>query len=178
MAIGEYMGFKLSLSFDTFTKQINLYMRGAMTYKVDLGNDAFGNISRINHALEELPRRLQGAKDQLANYEQQIEAAKAELKIPFTQEAELREKELRLVHLNVTLDIDGGEDFDATYDDENRDGGVDIDDYGDERPRLAAKAPPMIAAKAKPTLLESIRNYNAEQKPHVPSSKKPTELSV
>jgi N12 class adenine-specific DNA methylase len=170
MAIGEYMGFKLSLSFDTNSKQINLYMRGAMTYKVDLGTDAFGNITRINHALDELPRRLQGAKDQLANLEQQIEATKAELKIPFTQEAELREKELRLVHLNVTLDIDSGENFDASYDDKNRDGGADVDDYGDERPRLAAKA--------KPTLLESIRNYNAEKKPRTSGNKKLTELSV
>jgi hypothetical protein len=170
MAIGEYLGFKLSLTFDTYTKQINLYMRGAMTYKVDLGTDAFGNISRINHALEELPRRLQGAKDQLANLEQQVEATKAELEIPFTQEAELREKELRLVHLNVTLDIDGGDNFDASYDDENRDGRVDVKDYGNERPRLAAKA--------KPTLLESIRNYNSEQKPHISGNKKPLELSV
>jgi predicted RNase H-like nuclease (RuvC/YqgF family) len=90
-----------------YTKQINLYMRGAMTYKVDLGTDAFGNITRLNHALDELPHRLQGAQDQLVNLEQQVEATKAELEIPFTQETELREKELRLVHLNVTLDIDG-----------------------------------------------------------------------
>jgi hypothetical protein len=53
-SVGEYMGFKLAIKFDTFSKQFSLLMRGKMTYSVELGTDAFGNISRINHALDKL----------------------------------------------------------------------------------------------------------------------------
>jgi hypothetical protein len=86
-ALLEYLGFKLSLTFATYTKQINLYMRGAMTHKIDLGTDAFGNITIINHALDELPHPLQGAKEQLVNLEQQVEAIKAELEISSNQQS-------------------------------------------------------------------------------------------
>jgi hypothetical protein len=53
--VGEYMGFKLSLRYESYGQQINLLMRGAMTYQIDLGTDALGNLTRINNALDKLP---------------------------------------------------------------------------------------------------------------------------
>jgi hypothetical protein len=86
---------------------MQLLLRGAMTYITDLGTDTFGNITRINNTLEKLPERLEGARAQLADIEKQIEAAKSELEKPFSQEAELAEKEARLALLNADLNIDG-----------------------------------------------------------------------
>jgi hypothetical protein len=101
--IGEYMGFKLALRYDGFTKQMQLLLRGAMTYVTDLGTDTFGNITRINNCLEKLPERLEGAKAQLADVQNQVEAAKSELEKPFPQEEELQAKEARL----ALLECDG-----------------------------------------------------------------------
>ncbi|MDR1209037.1 MAG: hypothetical protein LBK41_01805 [Clostridiales bacterium] len=103
---GEYMGFNMSLRYESFGSQINLLLRGVMTYQIDLGTDAFGNITRINNALDGLMKRLEGAREQLAGYEKQAAAAKEELEKPFPQEAELREKESRLAILNADLNID------------------------------------------------------------------------
>jgi hypothetical protein len=118
--VGEYMGFKMSLQYENFGQQISLYLRGAMTYKLELGVDALGNISRINNALEKLPERLAGAQENLANLEKQSAAAKEELAKPFAQEEELTIMEKRLILLNSTLNIDGDGDFDVINDTENR----------------------------------------------------------
>jgi hypothetical protein len=69
--VGEYMGFKMSVAFDSFSKQFKLLLRGNLTYQLDLGTDAFGNITRINNALDDLPKRLEGQRSQLDNLHKQ-----------------------------------------------------------------------------------------------------------
>ena len=91
-----------------------------MTYSIDLGTDTFGNITRINNALDGLEKRLEGQKSQLENLTTQMAAAKEELAKPFQQEEELISKEQRLVLLNADLNIDG-------------DGGMDVLNDGDDR---------------------------------------------
>ncbi|GHV17133.1 hypothetical protein FACS189425_02740 [Clostridia bacterium] len=139
--IGEYMGFKLSLQYESFGQNINLYMRGAMTYKVELSTDAFGNITRINNALDKLSERLEGAKESLANAEKQMAAAKEEIAKPFPLEDELAAKSARLALLNADLNIDGDGDFDVINDTESRaetepeqaqDGDRDEDEFDDD----------------------------------------------
>ena len=74
------------------------------------------------NALDKLPERLEGSKNQLANLEKQVAAAKEELSKPFTQEDELKAKEARLALLNADLNIDGDGGLDVLNDtDENRD---------------------------------------------------------
>jgi hypothetical protein len=118
---GEYMGFNMSLRYESFGSQVNLLLRGAMTYQINLGTDALGNITRINNALNKLPERLKGAQDRLADIEKQIDAAKSELEKPFSQETELAEKEARLALLNADLNIDGDGNFDVANDPRERD---------------------------------------------------------
>jgi hypothetical protein len=133
--IGEYMGFKMSLRYVEFGRQINLMLRGAITYQVELGIDALGNITRINNALDKLPEHLDNAKIQLENNIRQIEAAKLELAKPFEQEQELQEKEARLALLNADLNIDGDGGFDILNDPENRESGDNTEqtnDYSNE----------------------------------------------
>ena len=47
--IGSYRGFTMSLSFEGFHHQLTL--KGEMSYKVELGPDARGNLTRIDNAL-------------------------------------------------------------------------------------------------------------------------------
>ena len=128
--VGEYMGFKMSLQYESFGQQINLLMRGAMTYKIELGTDALGNITRINNALDKLPERLDGAKSTLENLNKQSEAAKVELSKPFEQEAELAEKEARLALLNADLNIDGDGGMEILNDAESRDSDDFVEQVG------------------------------------------------
>jgi hypothetical protein len=119
--IGEYMGFKLSLHFESFAKQFSLLLRGNLTYSIDLGTDTFGNITRINNALDSLDKRLAGQIAQLDNLNAQVAAAKEELAIPFPSEQELIDKETRLVLLNTDLNIDGDGSLDVLNDADTRD---------------------------------------------------------
>lgn len=104
MEIGSYRGLDMSLSFNGF--RVDLILKGAMTHQAELGTDARGNLTRIDHALEAVPERLQSVQAQLDNLYQQQAAAKAELGKPFLQETELQEKSARLAQLNALLDID------------------------------------------------------------------------
>ena len=104
MEIGSYRGMTMFISFEHFQHHITL--KGEMSYKVELGDDARGNLTRIENALADAPDRLKAVKNQLDNLYQQQEAAKAELGKPFPQEDEYREKSARLAQLNAELNID------------------------------------------------------------------------
>ena len=123
---GEYMGFDMSLRYDSYSQQIHLLLHGAMTYQVDLGTDALGNITRINNALDNLSQRMDGVKEQLADAERQKEAARLELETPFAQDAELAEKESRLALLNAELNIDGDGGIDVLNDTDDWDVNAEI----------------------------------------------------
>ena len=73
---------------------------------LEIGSDPLGNISRINHALESMPKQLAEAQTKLENVERQLETAKTEVNKPFAQEAELAEKLERLSALNALPNMD------------------------------------------------------------------------
>ena len=104
--IGSYRGFQMELSFDGFHQEFSITLKDAMSHRVTLGTDARGNIIRMDNALSGLPDRLEKAKEQLANLNNQQEAAKAELGKPFPQETELSEKSKRLAELDAALNMD------------------------------------------------------------------------
>ena len=108
MEIGSYRGFQMSLSLESFGRDYILTLKGQMSHRVELGQDARGNLVRIDNALAAIPDRLRAAQAQLENLHQQLEAARAEVGKPFPLEAELREKSARLAELDVLLNIDGG----------------------------------------------------------------------
>ena len=197
--VGEYMGFKMYLRYERFSQQINLLLRGAITYQIDLGTDAHGNFTRINNALDKMPERLADAKSQLENLNKQAEAAKLELAKPFELESELQEKEARLALLNTELNIDGDGGLDVMNDPENRDT-PDVDDSGDEpdgdgggeyEPDYEAvcetpsnyaysseRIPQAASAKSKPSILDGIRNFDSSIHNGVQGKDKPTELVI
>ena len=106
MGVGEYHGFKLSVSFDAFERKFDLSIKGAMTYHIDVGTDPVGNMTRLNNVLGGIEGKLEKAKEQLANTEIQLETAKVEVTKPFKQEEELAQKLDRLNELNALLNMD------------------------------------------------------------------------
>lgn len=104
--IGSYRGFAMSLTVENFGKNFYLTLKGQMSHRVELGKDARGNLVRIDNALAQMPERLQTVQSRLENVQAQLATAKAELGKPFPQEAELKEKSVRLAELNAELNID------------------------------------------------------------------------
>ena len=105
--MGEYRGFSMTLQYDAFNKQFELTLQGEMSHRTVLGSDLFGNIQRIDHALEGITERMNGVKASLENYESQLKAAQEEVQCPFPQEEELQTKSARLAELNAALNMDG-----------------------------------------------------------------------
>lgn len=104
--LGQYRGFAMELSFDSFSREFKVALIGELRHTVALGTDIFGNIQRLDNALEAFPDRLAACAEQLENTKTQMENAKIEVQKPFPQEAELTEKMKRLDELNILLNMD------------------------------------------------------------------------
>ena len=104
--LGEYRGFPMQLHFDG--AKFRVTMKQNLTYTAELSDDVVGNITRINNALERIPKNLEGQKLALKNLQRDLDTAKEEVNRPFPQEAELETKSARLSQLNIELDNDGG----------------------------------------------------------------------
>ena len=78
---------------------------------MEIGNDAVGNITRMNNALNGMEKKMEACEEKLAAVQGQLETAKVEVTKPFAQEGELTEKLERSNWLNAQLNIDekGGE---------------------------------------------------------------------
>jgi len=120
--VGSYRGLTLELSFDTFAREYRLTMIGQLRHTVTLGTDVFGNLQRMDNALEGLPIKEQTCREQLSNLQTQLETAKAEVQKPFPREAELNTKTARLEELNSLLNLDHKEPeiVDAEPDEDQR----------------------------------------------------------
>ena len=103
--IGTYRGFSLEISFNSFAQEYQAVLRGAATHTAFLSNDPNGNIVRLDNAISHIPERLESAGSKLTDLQEQLQAAKEELKKPFPKEQELRDKTARLVELNQQLDM-------------------------------------------------------------------------
>ena len=106
MLLGTYRGFELNIRFDSFKNEHQAVLRAELSYPVSLGDDARGNITRLDNAIDNFADRIADAENALQNLEQQKRAAEVEVAKPFAQEEELAEKSARLAELNALLNID------------------------------------------------------------------------
>ena len=106
MLLGTYRGFELNIRFDSFKNEHQAVLRAELSYPVSLGDDARGNITRLDNAIDNFADRIADAENALQYLEQQKQAAEIEVAKPFAQEEELAEKSARLAELNALLNID------------------------------------------------------------------------
>ena len=69
--LGEYRGFSMELYFEA--REYKVRLKGELGYPVTLGTDTFGNITRLDNALEGLPKRLEMNEMELDNLKKQFE---------------------------------------------------------------------------------------------------------
>ena len=104
--LGSYRGFSMGLAFDSFQKEFQIILHRQLSYPVPLGNDALGNLQRIDNLLDGLEGRLTNTKRQLETTQEEMRTAKQEAEKEFPKEQELREKAARLQALNSLLNMD------------------------------------------------------------------------
>ena len=106
VTIGEFQGFKMSVSFDSFFSKFTVSLKGSLSHEVEIGADPLGNLQRLSNALEGMTGKMADVEQKLSNVEHQLETAKVEVTKPFAQEQELAEKLERLAELNALLNMD------------------------------------------------------------------------
>lgn len=104
--IGTYQGFTMFVSYNHISNSYNLKLQNQRSYLIELGENGLGNIIRINNALDNIPKHIARAKQNLQTYESQLEDAKIEVMKEFPKEADLKEKIDRLSELNALLNMD------------------------------------------------------------------------
>ena len=119
--LGSYMGFDLFLSYDTLAKHFEMRIQGALSYRIELGEDVYGNITRMDNALAGIPDRKAQYEKTLVELHTQEKNLKEELAKPFAQEEELKEKTARLTELDAMLNLDKHKSEAIGEDNEDRD---------------------------------------------------------
>lgn len=127
--IGEYRGMKLELQINVAKQEFELFLKWNSEYKISLGNDIYGNITRIDNALSNIGKELEENKDELENTKKQFENAKIDVKIPFDKENELKEKSTRLDRVNALLKLDEKESIIMEDDEKSEDDNLKSQDY-------------------------------------------------
>jgi hypothetical protein len=110
--IGKYRGFDMTLEFNPHFDIHHITLKGNDSYRINLGDSASGNITKLNNVLNGFEERIQKAEGEMRDCANQVRLAQEQLERPFAQEDELAEKSARLAKLNLELNIDrhGGVD--------------------------------------------------------------------
>lgn len=103
--IGTYRGFKMELSYNKSFKVFTLNLKNEYNHYVELGNDVYGNIQRIDNCLDKIVEEIEPTKEKLANERIQLGNAEREVQKEFPQEQLLQEKQKRLDELNIELNL-------------------------------------------------------------------------
>ena len=106
VALGAYRGLSMELAYSSASQEFVITLRGKGKYRVPLGTDIYGNITRLDNKMNELPDNLSRCREVLETVKSQLESAKIEVQKEFPQEKELEEKVARLGELNALLDMD------------------------------------------------------------------------
>lgn len=112
LPVGKYRGFdmEMTLAAGMGAKYI-LSIKGAMTHKVEMGYDIYGNITRIDNCIDHFESDLKTVTNNLAKTQKQLAIAQESLKEPFEQAEELAQKQERLNELNEILSLDSKDDI-------------------------------------------------------------------
>lgn len=104
--LGKYKGFSLILWANKPMNDLQLTMKGALSYTLDISVDPVGMITKLEHIVKSLPERLSKNRDELELLEKQKAEAQEAVQIPFEKVNELDEKTARLNDLRMELKLD------------------------------------------------------------------------
>ena len=115
--IGSYKGFDMSIHYDSWHNDFNLYLKREDAdggHKVTLCKTPKYNMEHIDAELSAIPHKLTASREQFQALQNNLETAKNELGKPFPQEAELNTKTVRLFEVNTLLESESKEQSEAS----------------------------------------------------------------
>lgn len=117
--LGSYRGFELEGYVNIITSEIQISVKGELGHPFELSSIATLNLTRLDNVIQKMPEQMELEKSKLdALYQQKADAEK-QLKEPFPQEDQLKEKTERLEELAAALDIDSHGKKESSHPDED-----------------------------------------------------------
>ena len=108
--VGSYAGLTIRLK-KSELGGMKIQLCGKGSYSTDYGDSELGNITRIEHLAERIVSDDKYDKEELANLQQQLAAAKEQCGKPFPDEERLMELQKKKVQLDLALEFkEDGED--------------------------------------------------------------------
>ena len=111
-AIGEFHGFEL-LAEKNFLGVNYMVLRGKTEYKAELSTSPVGSMVKLENLFNGLHENVDFLEKKIEQYQNDLEASKAEYDKPFAYSEELEEKLARQCELNAQLDLENSKAVDA-----------------------------------------------------------------
>ena len=117
---GEYNGLKFYVAMNHSVMREEIVLNGKFHSKNFSSSIAGDNINRIVKLVENLPSIADSEQKNIESIQQQIEAAKTELAIPFPQQDEFEKLKLREAEISALLNLDSEKQSDIEQEKERR----------------------------------------------------------
>ena len=109
--VAEYCGFKILLNpIELLSNERSVTLSGAGQYKMDIGESASGNLTRLENFIKEFAAREERAVKRLESTKADFEVAKEQVKVPFEHKEKIMELNTELSELNAELDLNKREE--------------------------------------------------------------------
>ena len=111
-AIGKFHGFELLVE-KNFLDINYMVLRGKTEYKAELSTSPVGSMVKLENLFNGLHENIDFLEKKIEQYQNDLEASKAEYDKPFAYSKELEEKLARQCKLNAQLDLENAKAVDA-----------------------------------------------------------------
>ena len=110
--VGKFHGFELLVE-KNFLSINYMVLRGKTEYKAELSTSPVGSMVKLENLFNGLHENVDFLEKKIEQYQNDLEASKAEYDKPFAYSAELEEKLARQYELNAQLDLENAKAMDA-----------------------------------------------------------------
>ena len=109
--VAEYCGFKISLNpIELIANERSITLSGAGQYKLDIGESASGNLTRLENFIKDFSEREERAVKRLEVTKADFEIAKEQVNVPFEHKDKIIALNTELSELNAELDLNKREE--------------------------------------------------------------------
>ena len=109
--VAEYCGFKISLNpIELIANERSITLSGAGQYKLDIGESASGNLTRLDNFVKDFSEREERAVKRLETTKADFEIAKEQVNVPFEHKDKIIALNTELSELNTELDLNKREE--------------------------------------------------------------------
>lgn len=138
--VAEYCGFKISLNpIELIANERSITLSGAGQYKLDIGESASGNLTRLDNFVKDFSEREERAVKRLETTKADFEIAKEQVNVPFEHKDKIIALNTELSELNAELDLNKREEVVIDDGDEEETGVTETEEIYAALPKKQTK---------------------------------------